>query len=135
MTGTWAPPAEAVMTALADLRPPNEADRPDGAASWVMMWTLDGAGRITQGGAEIRAEPGTLVVLGSRTAHRYGVDPDQRHWVKRHWVNWWAHFQPRTAAAAAQPTPSPHDQSDRHVTSLARAGGPGEGETKSVDNH
>jgi len=80
------------MTALADLRPPNEADRPDGAASWVMMWTLDGAGRITQGGAE----SGTLIVLGSRTAHRYGVDPDQRHWV-----NWWAHFQPRASWLAA----------------------------------
>jgi AraC family transcriptional regulator, arabinose operon regulatory protein len=92
MTGTWAPPAEAVMTALTDLVPPNEAHRPGGAASWVMMWTLGGAGLITQGEAVIRAEPGTLVVLGSQTAHRYGVDPGQRHWV-----NWWAHFQPRAS--------------------------------------
>lgn len=61
-----------------------------------MMWTLDGAGRITHGRAEIRAEPGTLIALGSRTAHRYGVDPDERRWL-----NWWAHFQPRASWLAA----------------------------------
>lgn len=89
-SGTWAPPADVLMTALTDLRPPSNATRPTGAPSWVMMWTLAGAGVVEQGGAEIRAEPGTLVILGARGGHRYGVDSSARHWV-----NWWAHFQPR----------------------------------------
>lgn len=80
------------MAALTDLAPPVGARRPSGAASWVMMWTLAGAGSVSQGAASVEAEPGWLVVLGARVGHQYGVRPGERHWV-----NWWAHFQPRAA--------------------------------------
>ncbi|MEV4217466.1 AraC family transcriptional regulator [Nonomuraea sp. NPDC049725] len=64
--------------------------RAAGAPSWLLMWTQAGEGLVEQGGAALRAGPGSLVVLASGEPHHYRVAPGARRWRF-----WWVHFQPR----------------------------------------
>jgi AraC family transcriptional regulator of arabinose operon len=86
------PATEVVVIGRFDERPGYATRRTGGASSWLVLWTDHGAGRIEQGGAVVRAEPGDLVVLGSGVGHDYRVAPDAGRWAF-----WWAHFQPRPA--------------------------------------
>ncbi|MDX2677945.1 helix-turn-helix domain-containing protein [Streptomyces sp. NY05-11A] len=65
-------------------------DRPRGSDSWLFIWTTDGRGRVRQGGSEVRAGAGDLVVLAPRVPHAYTVEPGARRWQF-----WWAHCQAR----------------------------------------
>lgn len=88
---TPSPPAELLVVGRFDERPGYSARRAGGASSWLLTWTLAGSGRIRQGGVEVLARPGDLVVLGADVDHEYGVAPDADRWTF-----WWVHFQPRT---------------------------------------
>ncbi|WP_327186594.1 AraC family transcriptional regulator [Streptomyces sp. NBC_01334] len=65
-------------------------DRPQGSDSWLFTWTTGGRGRLRQGGSEVRAGAGDLVVLAPGVPHAYAVEPGARHWRF-----WWAHCQAR----------------------------------------
>ncbi|MFD7934989.1 AraC family transcriptional regulator [Streptomyces sp. NPDC059755] len=65
-------------------------DRPQGSDSWLFTWTTGGSGRLRQGGSEVRAGAGDLVVLAPGVPHTYAVEPGARHWRF-----WWAHCQAR----------------------------------------
>lgn len=88
---TPSPPAELLVVGRFDERPGYSARRVGGASSWLLTWTLAGSGRLRQGGVEVLARPGDLVVLGADVDHEYGVAPDADRWTF-----WWVHFQPRT---------------------------------------
>ena len=63
--------------------------RPQGAPSWLMLWTDGGEGFVSQGAAQAHPRPGDLIVLES------GVE--QAYRAAGQWRFWWVHFQPRPA--------------------------------------
>ncbi|MFJ9025738.1 helix-turn-helix domain-containing protein [Streptomyces sp. NPDC102259] len=65
-------------------------NRPQGSDSWLFTWTTGGRGLLRQGGSEVRAGAGDLVVLAPGVPHAYAVEPGARHWRF-----WWAHCQAR----------------------------------------
>jgi AraC family transcriptional regulator of arabinose operon len=89
---TPAPPAELLVAARFDVRPGYHVRRDHGAPSWLLAWTLAGAGWFRQGGARVDAMPGDLVVLGSGLPHSYAVAE-----AAGLWSFWWVHCPPRTA--------------------------------------
>lgn len=89
---TPAPPAELLLAACYDERLGYSAHRAEGAANWLVTWTLAGAGRFVQGDATAVARPGDLVVLGPDVPHAYGVAPGADRWGF-----WWAHCPARPA--------------------------------------
>lgn len=64
--------------------------RSRGATSWLLTWTLEGAGRLTQNGVTVDAVRHDLVILGPNTRQRYGT-------LGERWDFDWFHFQPRPA--------------------------------------
>jgi len=84
------PPPGLVTVGRFDQHPGYSVSRPDGADSWLIIWTTGGEGRLTQGAAETRAGAGDLVVLGPDLPHHYAVAPGARHWAF-----WWVHCQAR----------------------------------------
>jgi AraC family transcriptional regulator, arabinose operon regulatory protein len=90
--GTPAPPAELVLVGRFDVGPDYAVHRARGAESSLLAWTMDGAGRFVQGGAEVSAGRGDLVVLGPGVAHSYAVAPGLRRWSF-----WWVHYPARTS--------------------------------------
>lgn len=90
--GTPAPPAELVLAGRFDVGPDYAVHRARGAESSLLAWTMDGAGRFAQGGAEVSAGRGDLVVLGPGVAHSYAVAPGSRRWSF-----WWVHYPARTS--------------------------------------
>ncbi|WP_219825356.1 helix-turn-helix domain-containing protein [Nonomuraea typhae] len=87
------PAAELVIVGHYDKGPGYATRRASGSASWLLMFTQDGAGLVEQGGTVLTAGPGDLVVLAARTAHHYRT-------AGARWRFWWVHFQPRPAWAA-----------------------------------
>ncbi|WP_349690865.1 helix-turn-helix domain-containing protein [Actinopolymorpha sp. B11F2] len=88
--GTPAPPAELVLAGRFDVGPDYAVHRARGAESTLLAWTMDGAGHFEQGGVEVTAVRGDLVVLGPRVAHSYAVAPGARRWSF-----WWVHYPAR----------------------------------------
>ncbi|MFF4345782.1 helix-turn-helix domain-containing protein [Streptomyces sp. NPDC001530] len=86
------PPPGLVTIGRFDQRPGYRVNRPDGSDSWLFTWTTGGCGRLTQGGAEVAADAGDLVVLGPGVPHHYAVEPGAEHWAF-----WWVHCQARAA--------------------------------------
>ncbi|MFB4292002.1 helix-turn-helix domain-containing protein [Nonomuraea sp. ATR24] len=84
------PAAELIVLGHYDQPPGYATRRASGAPSWLLMWTQAGEGLVEQGGAALRAGPGSLVVLASGEPHHYRVAPGARRWRF-----WWVHFQPR----------------------------------------
>jgi len=103
--GTPAPPAELLVVARFDVRPGYAVDRIRGASNWLLTWTLAGAGRLQQGGVEVIARPGDLVVLGPDLPHSYAVAPGATAWSF-----WWVHCPPR---ASWRSWLSPYERGDR----------------------
>ncbi|MBK3636093.1 helix-turn-helix domain-containing protein [Streptomyces asoensis] len=88
--GHPSPPPGLVVVGHFDERPGYGVDRPRGADSWLFVWTTGGRGRLRQGGSEVTAGAGHLVVLAPGVPHAYGVEPGCPHWRF-----WWAHCQAR----------------------------------------
>ena len=87
---TPAPPAELLVAARFDVRPGYHVQREDGAPSWLLTWTVAGAGRFRQGDVEVSARTGDLVLMGPELAHSYSVAPDADRWAF-----WWVHCPAR----------------------------------------
>src|SRR5690606_12794895 len=88
---TPAPPAE-VLVAACDLRRSGYVvHRERGAPNWLFTWTRAGTGWFRQGGVELVARPGELVVAGPDVAHDYAV----AH-IGDDWLFWWVHCPVRT---------------------------------------
>ncbi|MER6463457.1 helix-turn-helix domain-containing protein [Streptomyces sp. NPDC001288] len=85
-----APPPGTVVTGHYDQGPGYRVSRPQGSASWLFTWTVDGLGLLRQGTARIRARPGELVVLAPGVPHHYAIAPGARRWRF-----WWTHCQAR----------------------------------------
>lgn len=64
--------------------------RSRGASSWLLTWTLHGAGRLSHDRVAVEATRHHLVILGPDVCQRYGT------WGP-HWDFAWFHFQPRPA--------------------------------------
>ena len=90
LPGTAAPPPGLVVIGNYHQPQGYAENRPGGARSWLFTWTTGGRGRLRQGGAEVRAGTGDLVVLGPGVAHQYGVEPGCPDWRF-----WWVHCQAR----------------------------------------
>ena len=67
-----------------------ETWRARGTHDWLLIATLDGAGRFGGEGGEFLARPGDLVLLRPGTRHDYGVAGDAGFWELL-----WTHFHPR----------------------------------------
>ena len=68
------------------------ADRPRGASDWLLIYTLDGAGRFTHPSGRFTAGPHDAVLLEPAHRHRYETEPGAGHWELL-----WAHFVPPAA--------------------------------------
>jgi AraC family transcriptional regulator of arabinose operon len=88
--GDPSPPPGLVVVGHFDQGPGYGVNRPAGSDSWLFTWTTAGQGRLRQGGTEVRASPGGLVVLAPGIRHRYATEP-----AARHWRFWWTHCQAR----------------------------------------
>jgi len=64
--------------------------RRGGARSWLVMWTLEGAGAVVHDSVEAPAEVGDLVVLAPQVPQRYRTAGEG-------WDFLWAHFHARPA--------------------------------------
>src|SRR3954454_16287939 len=64
--------------------------RSRGASSWLLTWTLAGAGRLTHDDVSVSAHRHDLVILGPDVRQRYGT-------LEAPWDFAWSHFQPRPA--------------------------------------
>jgi AraC family transcriptional regulator, arabinose operon regulatory protein len=93
--GDPGPPPGLVVVGRYDERPGYAVQRPRGADSWLLTWTVGGRGTLRQGRAETGAGAGDLVVLAPGTPHRYGVQQGADHWEF-----WWAHCGARPSWAA-----------------------------------
>lgn len=131
---TPAPPAELVLTGRFDVGPEYDVHRPQGSPSWLLIWTVSGAGEVRQGRYEVTARRGGLVVLGPGVAHSYRP--------RTRWSFWWVHCQARPGWQTwlrphllgdqlyhlASVTPSIHSRIDsvfRHLHADARWSGLG----------
>ncbi len=65
--------------------------RSRGTVSWLLVFTVAGAGRFGFDAGEITTGPGQLVLLRPHVLHDYGVENQLRRWELL-----WAHFHPRT---------------------------------------
>lgn len=87
---TASPPPAVLMTGHFDERPGYATYRSRGAGSWLVTYTIRGAGLYRQPpDVRVRAEPGDLILLHPRALHDYSVPPGGA------WEFYWAHFQPR----------------------------------------
>ncbi|WP_280864715.1 helix-turn-helix domain-containing protein [Streptomyces sp. SAI-127] len=93
--GDPGPPPGLVVVGRYDERPGYAVQRPRGADSWLLTWTVGGRGTLRQGRSETGAGAGDLVVLAPGTPHRYGVQQGADHWEF-----WWAHCGARPSWAA-----------------------------------
>ncbi|MCX4767047.1 helix-turn-helix domain-containing protein [Streptomyces sp. NBC_01275] len=88
--GTPSPPPGLLVVGHFDERTGYGVNRPRGSDSWLFTWTTGGAGRLRQGGTEVRSDVGGLVALAPGVPHAYAVEPGVAHWRF-----WWAHCQAR----------------------------------------
>jgi AraC family transcriptional regulator, arabinose operon regulatory protein len=93
--GDPGPPPDLVVVGRYDERPGYAVQRPRGADSWLLTWTVGGRGTLRQGRSETGAGAGDLVVLAPGAPHRYGVQQGADHWEF-----WWAHCGARPSWAA-----------------------------------
>ncbi|MFG2468569.1 helix-turn-helix domain-containing protein [Streptomyces canus] len=93
--GDPGPPPGLVVVGCYDELPGYAVQRPRGADSWLLTWTVGGRGTLCQGRTETGAGAGDLVVLAPGTPHRYGVQPGTDHWRF-----WWAHCGARPSWTA-----------------------------------
>jgi AraC family transcriptional regulator of arabinose operon len=82
-------PARTVTVGRLDVDAGYRTVRSRGASTWLLTWTLAGAGRLRQGGTSVLARPGGAVLLGPGVQHEYGTDPEAGRWDF-----WWVHFTP-----------------------------------------
>ncbi|WP_069760768.1 AraC family transcriptional regulator [Streptomyces sp. LUP47B] len=93
--GDPGPPPGLVVVGRYDERPGYSVQRPRGADSWLLTWTVGGRGTLRQGRTETGAGAGDLVVLAPGTPHRYGVQQGADHWEF-----WWVHCGARPSWTA-----------------------------------
>ncbi|WP_405513782.1 helix-turn-helix domain-containing protein [Streptomyces canus] len=93
--GDPGPPPGLVVVGRYDELPGYAVQRPRGADSWLLTWTVGGRGTLRQGRTETGAGAGDLVVLAPGTPHRYGVQQGADHWRF-----WWAHCGARPSWTA-----------------------------------
>jgi len=93
--GDPGPPPGLVVVGRYDERPGYAVQRPRGADSWLLTWTVSGRGTLRQGRTETGAGAGDLVVLAPGTPHRYGVQQGADHWEF-----WWVHCGARPSWTA-----------------------------------
>ena len=65
-------------------------DRPGGMKGYIINLTVQGRGKVFDGGQAFECEPGDLLLFPPDVAHDYGRAPDSREWFHR-----WVYFRPR----------------------------------------
>lgn len=65
--------------------------------SYIVFYTLGGAGLVRQGGQEITLAKGQALLMDCRSPQNYGTDPEQGRWY-----HLWAHVDGSGVAQAAQ---------------------------------
>ncbi|MFE2218611.1 helix-turn-helix domain-containing protein [Streptomyces canus] len=115
--GDPGPPPGLVVVGRYDELPGYAVQRPRGADSWLLTWTVGGRGILRQGRTETGADPGDLVVLAPGTPHRYGVQQGADHWRF-----WWAHCGARPSWTAWL---GPHGRGDGMYVVTPDPGGDG----------
>lgn len=115
--GDPGPPPGLVVVGRYDELPGYAVQRPRGADSWLLTWTVGGRGTLRQGRTETGAGAGDLVVLAPGTPHRYGVQQGADHWRF-----WWAHCGARPSWTAWL---GPHGRGDGMYVVTPDPGGDG----------
>src|SRR3954454_23391720 len=89
--------------------------RSRGASSWLLTWTLAGAGRLTHDDVSVSAHRHDLVILGPDVRQRYGT-------LEAPWDFAWSHFQPRPAwRALVRPWRAGRELYRTHVDGVGNA--------------
>jgi AraC family transcriptional regulator of arabinose operon len=83
-------PVEAIMASEFDQGDGYTNWRPRGSSDWLLIYTVEGAGCITVGGAARALGPGEAVLFAPGAAQDYGTDKTAGRWRLL-----WAHFHPR----------------------------------------
>lgn len=76
------------MVGHSHMTPAYIVHRPQGAVSWLLMWTISGRGEVRHDDTTIEVGPGDLVLMGPGVRQRYRT-------LGPHWELQWFHFQPR----------------------------------------
>ena len=63
--------------------------RPKGMDAWILIYTLDGAGRVKEHTKTGRVEQGDVLSIPPYVVHDYSIAPDQEDWIQ-----WWLYFHP-----------------------------------------
>lgn len=92
--------------------------------SYILFYTLRGAGLILQGNSRIVLQQGQALMLDCRTPQRYGTAPGEARWD-----HYWVHLDGTGVAAMAQllelglhlaPVPMPEDRAKRCYDEILR---------------
>lgn len=73
-----------------DQGPTYRTARPGGTEDWLLIYTIDGSGRIRHKAGEFVCNPGSVLLFAPGIEQDYGSHPD-----KGRWQLCWAHFVPR----------------------------------------
>jgi AraC family transcriptional regulator of arabinose operon len=65
-------------------------DRPNGMNGYIINMTVQGRGKVFDGGDTFYCNPGDLLLFPPEAAHYYGRAPEQGDWYHR-----WVYFRPR----------------------------------------
>jgi AraC family transcriptional regulator of arabinose operon len=83
-------PVDAIMSSEFDQGADYANWRPRGSGDWLLIYTVEGAGRITLGAEARRLGPGEAVLFSPGVAQDYRTDDQAGRWRLL-----WAHFRPR----------------------------------------
>jgi AraC family transcriptional regulator of arabinose operon len=87
---TYMPPIAHLLTGHYRMDRSYRTWREHGADSWLLILTLDGAGRFGYEGGAIRAQAGDATLIRPGVRHDYATDP-----LPGRWELLWAHFYAR----------------------------------------
>jgi AraC family transcriptional regulator of arabinose operon len=82
------PEVRRLLTGEFDEGPEYTTYRSRGTEDWLLVQTLDGAGRFGSPDGDVAAEPGTIILVRPRTVHDYST-------VERRWHFLYAHLHPK----------------------------------------
>lgn len=86
------PPLGGLVTGRYRERGKYSAIRKFGTKDWLLIYTINGAGRFGHECGEVIARPGDIVLIQPGTPHNYGLEKTLRRWDLL-----WVHFLPRAA--------------------------------------
>jgi AraC family transcriptional regulator of arabinose operon len=108
---TWSPPSDRWFAGHASERPGYRYARAQGAGSWLVIATTGGTGRVRVPNRELLVANGSVVILGPRCGHDYGVPVGASIWEFR-----WFHMPVgRRAMLSADLLPAADGHADYQI--------------------